>query len=424
MAKLWRFLSILIVAAVCLGLMLVLGAPPAKVALAAGNMTIGIQPETTTVLPGTLFDIEVWVQNPDANDIYGCQARLDFDSSYFNVTGIDNGPVMTEIALTAFDNSNGTVDHDASMPLPPGDPTNATSILVATIHCQAHAVEGASTIDFVYQTRPPFRQTLVALSMTDYLESGNMSLMHGGMVKVGGPPAISVSPNSLAFNVIEEGENPPDRTLELCNLGTGTLNWNATDNDGWLSESPMSGSLGEDGCEDVTVSVDVTGMKAGDYSATITITGSAAVEIPVSLHIESATVPIPGGPANLSASALSISPQQVQPGQEVTISINVANTGGETGSYNAVLYINEVVEDSQTMSVAAGASKNVTFTVTKSQAGVYDISLAGQSGQFEVVSGGFFGGGLSTGSIIVIVVAVIVLIVGLFLIRRGTRRET
>ncbi len=424
MAKLWRFLSISIVAAVCLGLTMVPGAPPAKVALAAGNVTIGIQPETMTVLPGDPFDVEVWVQNPDGNDIFGVQSRLDFDSSYFNVTGITNGPIMSEIADSSFDNVNGTADHAASMPLPPGNSTNATSVLVATIHCKAHALEGASTIDFVYQSSPPFRKTMVTFGATDYLESGNMSLMHSGTVRIGVPPAISVSPDSLAFNAIEGGENPPDQTLEICNSESGTLDWSLSDNAGWLSETPTSGSLGEDECDDVTVSVDVAGMEAGDYSATITIAGSGEVQVPVSLHIESAMVPIPGGPAGLSASALSISPQQVQPGEEVTISVNVANSGGETGSYNAVLYINEVVEGSQTVSVAAGASKNVIFTVSKSQAGVYDVSLVGQSGQFEVVGGGFFGGGLGTGGIIAIVVAVIVLIVGLFLIRRGTRRGT
>jgi hypothetical protein len=133
---------------------------------------------------------------------------------------------------------------------------------------------------------------------------------------------------------------------------------------------------------------------------------------------------LPVAPASLSASGLSISPHQVNPDQDVTISINVANSGGETGSYNAVLYINGAVEDSQSVSVAGGTTKNVIFTVSKSEAGVYDVSLAGQSGQFEVVGGGgWFGGGLGTGGIVAIVVIVIALIVGLVFILRGTRRE-
>jgi len=245
-----------------------------------------------------------------------------------------------------------------------------------------------------------------------------------------GVPEISASPIPLTFTT-NEGENPADKTLEVCNSGTGTLNWSLTDNAAWLSETPTSGSLDGDECEDVTVSVAASELAAGDYSATITITGSPTLTIPVSLSIEAAGAGIPGAPggiappvepAQLKASGLHISPQQVKPGQEVTISINVANSGGETGSYNAVLYINGVAEASQTVSVAPGMTKNVIFAVSKSDAGVYDVSIAGQNGQFEVVHTGWFGGGLGTSGIIVIVVIVIVLILALVFVLRGTRR--
>jgi hypothetical protein len=249
-----------------------------------------------------------------------------------------------------------------------------------------------------------------------------------------GVPEISASPTPLTFTT-NEGENPADKTLEVCNSGTGTLNWSLTDNAAWLSETPTSGSLDADDCEDVTVSVAASGLAAGDYSATITIIDPLANNTPqtvsVSLSIVSTGAGIPGAPggiappaapASLSASGLHISPHQVKPGQEVTISINVANSGGETGSYNAVLYINGAVEDSQLVSLAGGMTKNVIFMVSKSDAGVYDVSIAGQSGQFEVVHTGWFGGGLGTGGIIVIVVIVIVLILALVFVLRGTRR--
>ena len=271
--------------------------------------------------------------------------------------------------------------------------------------------------------------TEVAVNITGLTEGtyyANITITGNSSVEVPvtlnlGVPEISASPTPLTFTT-NEGEDPPDQTLEICNSGTGTLNWSLTDNAGWLSESPTSGSLGEGECEDVTVSVDVSGMAAGDYTATITITGSPTVSVPVNLHILSALPEMPVGPAQLSASALDIMPQQVQPGQDVTISINVANTGGETGSYNAVLYINGVVEDSQSVSVAGGTSKNVIFTVSKTKAGVYDVSVAGQNGQFEVVSTSWFAGGLGTGGIIAIVVIVIVLIAALVFILRGTTR--
>jgi len=418
MIKLWKFLAIPIVAVVCLGLMLVPGAPP-QVALASGNVTVAIDPATTQVSPNGSFTIDAVINNPDGMDIAGFGIRLDFDPTYFAVDSVSLVDLPEDMGPAVIDNVNGTIQYDPKTAL--GTSTNATHIVAARINCTAKALEGVSTVSWVYSMGPPPRYTKVVYGTTDYLEGGNMSLMHSGTVIVGAPPAIAVSPDSLAFNAVEGEENPPSQTLELCNRGSGTVDWSLTDNAGWLGETPTNGSLGEGDCEDVTVSVDVTGMEAGDHSATITITGSDEVRVPVSLHIESAA---PVGPANLSASSLSISPQQVQPGEEVTIAVNVANIGGETGSYDAVLYINSVVEDSQTVSVAAGASKNVIFTVSKSQAGVYDVSLAGQSGQFEVLGGGWVdGGGLGTGGIIAIVVVVIILIVALAFIIRGRRRE-
>jgi len=367
------------------------------------------------------FIVNVTVKNPTARDVNVIMCNVSFTPGLLSVTGVDYGatvgsPFTVTLVPPTWDDATGWIDYDAGCPL--GTSTNLTSIVYATVHMKSKAVGGTATVEFVPVDGYGGPETCVIGVGVDHLD---WSSAVNGTVKVGGPLTISVSPDNLTFNAIEGGENPSDQTLELCNSGVGILDWSLTDNAGWLTETPTSGGLGEDECEDVTVSVDVMGMEARDYSATITITGSAQVQVPVSLHIESA---IPVEPAKLSASSLSISPQQVEPGEEVTISINVANTGGETGSYNAVLYINDVVEDSQSVSVAAGTSKDVIFTVSKAQADVYDVSLAGQSGQFEVVGGGFFGGGLGTGGVIAIVVAVIVLIVGLFLIRRGTRRET
>ena len=122
-------------------------------------------------------------------------------------------------------------------------------------------------------------------------------------------------------------------------------------------------------------------------------------------------------PASFSASYLQISPQQVSPNQPVTISINIANTGGTSGSHTVTLYINGNAEQSQTVSLSPGSTQNVVFTVTRATAGTYNVVVEGQSGQFVVLAGG--AGGLGTGGIIAIVVMVIALIVGLIFLRRS-----
>jgi len=360
--------------------------------------------------------VNVTIYNPNNIAIYSAAVDIVWSTpSMLGVTGIDGSVWPTQL-LSGWDNATGEAYLSAGGSIANPNITT-TSIAQCTVHFVAGSSVGVVTLNF---TPGIEGETVMYDVETDDL--CNWSAMQNLTVTIGTPnigtPKLTVNLTSLSFTATE-GANPPAQTLEVCNTGNGTLSWSLKDNAGWLSETPTSGSLGADECEDVTVSVDATGMEAGDYSATITITGSAEVEVAVNLHIES-TAPVE--PANLSVSSVSISPQQVKPGEEVTISFNVANTGGETGSYNAVLYINGAVEDSQSVSVAPGMTENVIFTVTKSDAGVYDVSIAGQSGQFEVVSAGWFGGGLGTGSIVVIVVIAIVLILALVFILRRTRR--
>jgi hypothetical protein len=127
-------------------------------------------------------------------------------------------------------------------------------------------------------------------------------------------------------------------------------------------------------------------------------------------------------PPNLVAAYLLVSPEQVQPNQQVEISINIGNDGGTTGTRSIALYINGHLEDSQTVSVSPGSAKNVVFRVTKSEPGTYQVMLEGNVGQFIVLStagAGHWAGPLGTGGIIAIVVFVIALVLGLvFILRR------
>jgi hypothetical protein len=416
MIKVWKLLSVSIVLAVCLGLLLVPAMGISAGEPGAGKATF-LLPAEVTVTQGQAFAVDVTIYNPNNINIYSAGCDMVWSTpSMLGVTGIDGSVWPTQL-LSGWDNATGEVYLSAGGSIASPNITT-TNIAQCTVHFVAGSSEGVVTLNFTSAIEG--ETVMYDVGTNDIC---NWSAMQNLTVRIGGPPTISVSPDNLTFNVIEGGANPPARTLEVCNSGSGTLNWLLTDNAAWLTETPTSGSLAEDECKDVTVSVDVTGMEVGDYSATITITGSAEVEVAVNLHIESATPPVePVEPANLSVSSVSISPHQVKPGQEVTISINVANTGGETGSYNAVLYINGAVEDSQSVSVAPGMTKNVIFTVSKSDAGVYDVLIAGQSGQFEVVSTGWFGGGLGTGGIVAIVVIVIALIVALVFVLRRTRR--
>jgi len=126
-------------------------------------------------------------------------------------------------------------------------------------------------------------------------------------------------------------------------------------------------------------------------------------------------------PAHFLASPLNISPQEIQPNQQVNISISITNDGGETGSYEAVLYINGQMENSQTVSISSGSTQNVAFSVTRATPGTYTISLGGQQEQFTVMGNQVSNKGLDTGSTIAIIV-IIVLIAALVLVFRRIKR--
>ena len=92
----------------------------------------------------------------------------------------------------------------------------------------------------------------------------------------------------------------------------------------------------------------------------------------------------PPAPAAFTVSKLIISPTEIDIGQSVTISTIVANTGGETGTYEVALKINGVVEATKEVTVSAGANKKVTFTTAKDMAGSYLVDINGLSGSFTV----------------------------------------
>jgi parallel beta-helix repeat protein len=90
--------------------------------------------------------------------------------------------------------------------------------------------------------------------------------------------------------------------------------------------------------------------------------------------------------AAFTSSDLSISPSEVSTGGTVTITLSVANTSGSEGSHNVVLKINGVEETEQSVTLAADSSQNVSFSVSREEAGSYGVDVDGLTGSFTVVT--------------------------------------
>jgi hypothetical protein len=113
------------------------------------------------------------------------------------------------------------------------------------------------------------------------------------------PTTIDCSPSQFSFNTPPE-EDPPNQTLNIKNSGSAELDWSVTDDSAWLVLNPTSGtSSGE--TDTVTVSVSASGMEAGNYSATITITAPDAANTPLTIPVNLTIEPPQAGAINVTS---------------------------------------------------------------------------------------------------------------------------
>ena len=93
------------------------------------------------------------------------------------------------------------------------------------------------------------------------------------------PPILWRWPQEFKFYAVEGEPNPADQVLSIRNIGSGTINWEITENCPWLEADPNSGeSSGE--VNDVNLSVDYSGLGLGTYRCILTITGAGAINNP------------------------------------------------------------------------------------------------------------------------------------------------
>jgi hypothetical protein len=89
-------------------------------------------------------------------------------------------------------------------------------------------------------------------------------------------PTINFIPESIDFYGAVNGTNPQNQTLELWSSTQRMLNWSLSDDADWLSKSPESGNCTYDEHSSVALSVNSSGMPAGNYSANLTINAPEA----------------------------------------------------------------------------------------------------------------------------------------------------
>jgi len=107
------------------------------------------------------------------------------------------------------------------------------------------------------------------------------------VITVSGAEGTTDSPQDITVNLTvreefnfssQTGTNPTDQLLDISNYGEGSFYWSAMLAKGtWLSINPTTGTE----TDDIILSVDITGLAAGDYVDTVFISVDEAKNYPV-----------------------------------------------------------------------------------------------------------------------------------------------
>ena len=82
-------------------------------------------------------------------------------------------------------------------------------------------------------------------------------------------PCLERSPSSLSFSATEGGSNPSAKNISISNSGGGTLSWGSSDD-----QSSPNWLLTTDASLTSTVSINISGLSAGTYNGTVTLSCS------------------------------------------------------------------------------------------------------------------------------------------------------
>src|SRR5205807_1922029 len=114
-------------------------------------------------------------------------------------------------------------------------------------------------------------------------------------------PTINLSPASLSFSYQSGGAAPAAQPVSLSS--STALNYTLVSSAAWLNATPASGNTPAS----LSVSVNPSGLAAGSYNGTVTVTASGASNSPQKIAVSLAVTSAPSGNPSLNVAAGTLS---------------------------------------------------------------------------------------------------------------------
>jgi hypothetical protein len=152
-----------------------------------------------------------------------------------------------------------------------------------------------------------------------------------------------------------------------------------------------------------------------DPDSTIPASDPPASELPEAILTENYTI-----------TDLKISPASAKPGEPVIITAQILNTDKNAGIFKVMVLVNNLPEIEQTVSLGAGKTQKLVYSLTRENQGNYTISISDRNASFSVTGSNTSGAGLFTGTewwiyaIAGIAVILVILVTILLISRRNS----
>ncbi|MCU0610220.1 MAG: choice-of-anchor D domain-containing protein [Candidatus Eisenbacteria bacterium] len=181
-----------------------------------------------------------------------------------------------------------------------------------------------------------------------------------------GFPEIGIEPPSLGIDVVAGSST--EATFLVRNTGDGVLVVYAIDDDAvWMTETPTTFSVQASSSQTVTVSVDASGLPAGIYNQTISVSCNDPDEADVTVSVRVNVTQALGPDIWIRPSTIVVS---VPSGQSTTETVMVGNSGG------ADLVVSSVTDDATWVSVSP-----TSFTVAPGDSQALTVEIQANPGE-------------------------------------------